>query len=418
MLRLDRLCINILIFGLILFIPSIYYITFIDELCSAAFLGIAVSDSLINHNENRYRLLWIIMAILLCYAIYSIAFLKNNTPDIILIDWIIELKPFVPFAVLLGIRPRLTDKDKYLIKRICLINCIIISLTLFGGRELVKLVIFHPTYCGLVMFVSCLFYLYCDMDKQGRPSQRTIILVLIFLTIGLLCGKSKYYGSYILTVFFLCLYKPGLTRHLTLKHIAVVAVACISVIAISWSKINYYFISGGGDTFDPKVIESFARPVLYVTGWEILSDYFPFGTGLASFASAASIMNYSNVYYEYGINTVFGLSPKDPSFACDAFYPSLAQFGVIGIVLFIWFWCHAYGYVRIFIRKDANRYKYPFIIGSLIICCILIESTTATTFTHNPGLLLMCLLGILAAEGADLKTPEKPRQKTPKTLKI
>lgn len=47
-------------------------------------------------------------------------------------------------------------------------------------------------------------------------------------------------------------------------------------------KISFYFITGNSDSFDPNVMESFARPVMYLHGFTILFDYFPFGSGLAS----------------------------------------------------------------------------------------------------------------------------------------
>lgn len=409
MVNADRLCVYVLMFGLIMFIPSIHYITFIDEMCASAFLSIALLDSISNRNWHRYKPLWIILTILSFYALYSIFFLNNNTVQYIITDVIIELKPFIPFIIFLGLAPHITGKDKKIIKTICLINCSIIALALFCGMRIISLLVFHPMYCGLVMFVCCIFYLYCCLDSNNKPSRQDIVLILTFLTIGLLCEKAKYFGSYVLTVYFILLYKPGVTKNLTPKHIVMLSIAILGVLAVSWKKIDYFFVSGNSEGFDPTVIESFARPVLYLTGWEILFDHFPFGTGLASFSSAASIMNYSNVYYEYGINSVWGLSPDNPSFACDAFYPSLAQFGIVGLILFIIFWCYAYRYLRVLIRTNPERYKYPFIIGSLVICSLLIESTTATTLTHNSGLLLMSMLGIIAAIGKGLMAAAKSK---------
>ena len=140
-------------------------------------------------------------------------------------------------------------------------------------------------------------------------------------------------------------------------------------------------------------------------------DYFPFGCGLASFASFPSQEWYSNVYYEYGINNVWGLSLKNPGFICDAFYPSLAQFGFAGLILFIWYWVYAYGFLRTMLRTDARKYKYPFIIGSLIICYILIESTTGNVISQNVGVMPIMLLGIVAAQGRELREAKAIRHK-------
>ena len=90
---------------------------------------------------------------------------------------------------------------------------------------------------------------------------------------------------------------------------------------------------------------------MYLHGFTILFDYFPFGSGLASFASFPSAENYSSLYYEYGLNNIGGLSPDMPDFICDAFYPTLAQFGIIGVILFITFWVYTYRFLRMMIRK-------------------------------------------------------------------
>ena len=87
--------------------------------------------------------------------------------------------------------------------------------------------------------------------------------------------------------------------------------------------------------------------MLYVTGGQILLDYFPFGSGLASFASNASAVNYSTLYYDYGLDKVWGLSPSKTDFICDAYYPSLCQFGVVGVCLFIYLWKE--------MRRDSSR---------------------------------------------------------------
>lgn len=386
-------------FGLVLLIPSIQYLTFIDELCAYSFLALALFDCTINRNWAKYKLLWILMSILTFYGIYSFI-LGSNTTSAIALDWIIELKPFIPFAVLLAISPKLTNKDKRLITYISLANASVCALALLGGMELVSKIVFHIMLAGSIIFLSCMLILYCNTNNNGNISRSILVIVTMFLTLGLLCGRSKYYGIYILSIFFLFIYRPGIMRNLNVKHFTIIALIPIFILIAAWSKIQYYFLSGESSTFDPSVIESFARPVLYLTGVQILFDYFPFGSGMASFATYASSWNYSNTYYEYGIHTVHGLSPNGEfNFICDAFYPSLAQFGFAGIFLFIYFWIYVYKPLKSMMRTNADKYKIPFSIGSLIICFLLIECIAGTTLTQTTGLIAMATLGILCAQG-------------------
>lgn len=403
MLRIDRIAIGILICGYVMLIPSIQHVKFIDELCAMLLGTLAFTDCIVNNNWRRYTLLWVIIAIITFYAVYSLTIVHYNTPKAIFVDWIIEHKPFIPFIVFLAIRPRFTSADKQIIRAISIVNIIICVIALASGNTVTKAVLFHVSYGGIVIYISALFYLFCGIDNEGKISRRDLAITIIFLTCGLLCTRSKYYGAYVVSLFMLFAYRPGMLKAVTVKHVISLVVIIALVIAVAWSKFEYYFLTGNSDTFDPETVESFARPVLYLTGGLILVDHIPFGSGLASFATFASADSYSNLYYEYGINNVYGLSEQMHDFMCDAFYPSLAQFGFVGLVLFIYFWRYAYKRLRALIRHNASRYKYAFIIGSLIICHLLIESTSSTTLTQSCGMMEMCLLGMICAQGQELQ---------------
>ncbi len=405
MLRLDRICIYLLMFGIILLIPSYTMITFIDELISFSMLAIAFVDCIANGAWKKYKLLWIFMGIFTFYAIYSIYFLNYNTPRYIWTDWIIGLKPYIPFAVFLAIGPEFTEADKRHLRYISIINCSITFLILLGGYRTITPVFVNPTFAAQVAFISATFYIYCSSDKHsGTIPIRNKVIAIIMLCVGLYSLKAKYFGEFIVSIFLLTLYKPGTFRYFSIKHALILLVIGLAILGASWSKIQYYFLTGNnGGSFDPTVVESFARPVMYVTAGQILFDHFPFGTGSASFGTAASSMNYSQVYFEYNIDNVHGISWRsEESFICDAFYPSLAQYGVIGLILFIWFWFYAYNFLRIMIRTNPTLYRTQFITGAMIITFLLIESIAATTLTHCSGTIIMCILGMSCAYGKQL----------------
>ena len=395
-------------------IPSTYLVSFLDELVSFSLIGITLLDCVFNNNWKRYKLLWIIAAIITLYAIYS-CFLPYNTPRYIMLDWVIELKPFIPFCVLFAIGPDFTPRDKRLIRWVCWINIFIIAVCFAGGIRLIELVMFHPAFPSMYALVCGMFYYYCSIDPDTNtiPANRQWI-ALAMMGVGIFGFKAKFFATFILSIYLIKFYKPGLLKHFSLRHFIILLFLVIIVIAATWNKFSYYFLQGDADTFDPRTIESFARPVLYMTGGLIFLDHFPFGSGLASFASFASAENYSRIYYEYGINNVHGLSPNHPVFICDAFYPSLAQFGILGVILFVVFWVYIYKFLRVYIRMDADYYRPQFITGSIIIIFILVESTTATTFTQMGGMITMCLLGICCAGGRRLMQATTPKSKIKK----
>lgn len=404
MIRPDRITVYLIIAGLFTVIPAVYYLTSVDELLSSLMLMVGLFDCIANNRWKDYGFLWILIGIMLFYFIYSLTAVHFNTLRSLIFDFIVQIKPYIPFAVIVAIKPKFNQLDRKIIRVISLFNASILAIGLILGDKVTSALVFHPTYSGIIILISSLFYIYCSIDENGQISRRAINVAFLLLTTGLLCLRAKYYGTYIFVIFFFYLYKPGIMRHFNLKHAIGLVALFMIVFAVSWHKIQYYFITGNSDSFDPTTIESFARPVLYVTGFQILFDYFPFGTGLGSFATAGSALDYSNVYYEYGIDKVHGLAPNlDFNFICDTFFPALAEFGVVGIILFTYFWVWIYEYLRIMIRRNAARYKYEFIIGSIVILFILIESIASATLTGNCGFVVMMLLGLVCIPGIRLK---------------
>lgn len=412
MLRIDRVAIWTFIVAFALLVPSIEYLNYLDELVAVVLLLLAVADSIINRGAwRRYRLLWITLGIMLFYAVYSMTAVSYTTPMPIIIDILIESKPFIALFVMMTIRPRLTQTDMTILKCIAVINVIICAAVLPLPNRIVQTVFQHVSYGGIFIFLSTLVFIGCSIGRDGTVPAHSKVVIVILATLGLLCGRSKYYAEYVMTLFFLFAYRPGLIRRLTFKHMVMMTLVVALVVAVTWKKFSYYFLVGntGATTFDPSVIESFARPVLYATGFLILTDHFPFGTGLASFASYRSIEPYSGVYVEYGINNVYGLSPAFPSFVCDAYYPSLAQFGIVGIGLFIWLMTWLIRNLGVLAR---NGRVALYSVGMLAMTFVLVESTAGTAMVNCGGVMAMLILGIVEGRANSLRDSLTSRSQT------
>lgn len=397
MIRLDKICVWTLIVCFAGMIWSGSLFKPIDELACYILLAIGLLDCVFNRRWRAYRPLLLLMGIMLAYVVYS-SFKGFNTLPYIVMDAIIELKPFVPFMVLLVIRPQLNLTERRVFRAIAIVN-IITVLALYAMPVFRKFTLdLHIMFLGTSCFISMLVYLFCSIDEQGAVSRRHMAVAMVMLAVGLGCMRAKFFAEAVMAVFFLLVYRPGMLRGLKPGHWLMALATLIAVVAVSWNKFSYYFLTGNSDSLDPTVAESFARPVLYATGGLILVDHFPLGSGLASFASHASSANYSSLYYEYGINNIWGLSESYPDFICDAFYPSLAQFGVVGIMLFIAFLVWAFRPAVRLLRLDPQRYRIHYVISALVMCFILIESTASTMPMQTWGLLAMAVLGLVAAQ--------------------
>ena len=398
-IRLDKICIWSLIVCFALLLWSAEWVKWIDEAVCYLLLAAGLAQCIINRLWRDYLPLLSVMAIMAFYALYSL-FKGYNTVPYIAMDYIIELKPFAPFLVLLAVRPRLSALEKRVLQVIAIFNAVMVAvmyaLPLFRQFTMGL----HIMSCGTTCFVSAMIFLVCSIRDNGRVSWQEMAVVVAILILGLGCTRAKYYAEFVAAAFFLFTYKPGMLHSMKPAYWLLAAAALVLIVVVSWDKFSYYFITGNSDTFDPDVAESFARPVLYITGGLILISEIPFGSGLASFASYASSANYSNLYHDYGISSVYGLSEAMPDFICDAFYPSLAQFGLVGVALFVWFWVWAFKPIKKLVRISASN-RYWFVAGALCVCFIMIESVASTLLMQSWGMVTMMTLGLVAVKGLD-----------------
>lgn len=79
------------------------------------------------------------------------------------------------------------------------------------------------------------------------------------------------------------------------------------------------------------------RTQLLVRGFAIAQDHFPLGTGAGTFGSAPSFqLGYSEVYYQYGFNKIYGATREYPVFLQDAFWGKIiGQSGFIGLIAYV-----------------------------------------------------------------------------------
>ena len=400
MLKIDRIAIWIFIIFFALVIPSLVLVKFIDELMTFSMLGLAAADILVNRQWRRYRLLYILLGVMAFYIIYSCTWVHYNSLKAILTGAILELKPYIPLAILLSIAPKVTAAERRAMRFVALLNisfCLIAlsSLTYFTTF------IFGPiAIYGGVCILSAMVYLFASISPDGRFSRQHLIVGIAMLCLGLFCTRSKYYGEFVLSLFFLFIYKPGMLRHMTMSRIFLLSAILVLVIAVAYQKISFYFLDAIDiNHIDLNKMDSYARMALYAMMFVVLGMHPAFGSGLASYASFASSKSYSSLYYKLGIDKVYGLSPSKPDFISDAYYPSLAQFGIVGIILYIWLWTYVYSFLRPLTRSDSTEDHTVFRIAAIIFCFIFIEMIAGTMVFMGPGELMVMLLALCCCYG-------------------
>lgn len=309
------------------------------------------------------------------YLIYSF-FIKTTSIKANLLDFQQQIKPYLAFYCTLYLAPVFTTKQQSIFSKYIPILALIILVIVIIGKSKI---FFGEPLAALATTSStlALYYYYFSSPTNFHKKKSFLIMSL-----GLTSGKAKFFSEYIVAAYLYFRKKTNINIF-SPKFIILLSIFIVVIAYIIWDKLNFYFIAGMQDS------EGIARPLLYKTSFEIFIDYFPFGSGLGTFCNEAARTVYSPLYYEYNLQNVWGLTPEDPSFAADCFYPTLSQFGIIGVILFFLFWKKRYQQIK------NSLHKKDYIIGITIIVILLFESIADTTYLSNRGVPFFILLALI-----------------------
>ena len=378
------------IFGVILY--DFLKFDYTDEILAlflVLFAGITIWER--KSIKELHFLIWIV-SIFSFYAVYSF-WIGSNVPQAIFMDFVIQIKPFLAFYCAWLIAPTFTNVQKKITTVVCLIMGGVILIAVLTGN--MWTFFGHPSRLATSATITALLFFYCS-----SYSWSDIIAFIALISIGLLSTRSKAYGFWGVAVFILIYCKTGGSLKLNIKAVLALLVVIFLSVALSWEKIVLYYIDGMMNSE-----QMWSRPAMMITAFQILFDYFPFGSGFASFATFASGTYYSKTYAEYGIDHLYGISKEWPSFITDAYYPELAQFGIVGVSLYISFWITIMHQSRPLLQKG---YYKEFIIAVLICIFFAIEGIADATFVHNRGLFILMLLGlIIPHKSSQSQTPQE-----------
>lgn len=373
-----------LLFGVILYDLIVKYgFSFIDEI-SVLIAFIASFNKKGQLKEYRY-----LFFIFIFYFINSLVNPHNILPAIIN-DTVQQIKPYIVFYSIYTLSEYFLFKDvqKKIICKLCLFFAVILLpfgfYFLFNPDEVLYNGWLHASrYSTMYCIFGLSYYLYSNKSK------RNLFVMTLILSGGLLSMRSKYFGFYTLFILVFYFFKSRNSFNSSLlKRFIFILFALFIILFAVQDKLMFYFITGTTNVDESTMM---ARPLLYQKAYEILCDYPLFGTGFGSYATDASALYYSPLYSEYGL--IFNNQIGEGLFISDTYYPVFAQFGIIGIILFVLFWAKRY-------EDCKHSYHLGFIqfndfkICLLIIAFFLIESIADSTLTQNRGAFMMLLLAL------------------------
>lgn len=355
-----------------------------DEILTVALLGYAfMKQRFLIKDKGRTTEINIYIGLMIFYLVYSLL-IQVTTFRGIYLDFLQQLRPYAVFYLTWMMAPDFSPKQKKRIKWVML-------LSFFGYLILFKIKPSVVTPYGggesaaLGQIALCCAMIYYLFSKQTKRNRNIAILIML---LGLISGKSKYFGECVVFITLMMFVKSKINFTSVSTLLKVAALGCV-VIFFTWTKFNAYYVAGFQDD-----AQEMARPLTYETGMEIMfKDYIPFGSGLGSFGTAAAAKEYSPLYYDYKLDMVWGLTPENPMFLADAFYPTLAEFGIVGLFFFLWFWK----------RRLWECNKIPNIVyyrmALMAILALALESTADSSYLSGKGMGYFMVLALCLNSG-------------------
>lgn len=324
-------------------------------------------------NRRPWKEFMVCIGLIAFYTVYSL-FFGANVAGSVWIDLMQEIRPYTIIFCTWILNPRFTKKQKKWMLGTMVLT--LFSWILYHPATFESQNAEFPVLGQLAICTGMSWYLFTKATKRNR----NIALLLVFT--GMLAPKFKFIGEVVCFIAFVFFIKKRLNFKSPRTMIYVALVIAI-ILMLTWTRFDAYYVSGLQN-------EELARPMTYKTSLRILWDYLPFGSGMGSFACNGAWQHYSPLYFKYNLDGIWGLSPYSGGFICDAYYPTLAQFGIVGVFFFCWFWKRRLAAFDII--ADMRYYR----VAMITFCCLAIEQAADSSWLSGKGmgycmLIALCL---------------------------
>lgn len=342
-------------------------------------------------NRKPWKEFFVCLSIIAFYVVYSLMFGANVAGGVWL-DLMQEIRPYTIIFCTWILNPQFTKKQKKWMLATMVVT--LFSWILYHPESFENKESEFPVLGQLAICTGMSWYLLTEPTKRNRYIALALVLT------GMLAPKFKFMGEVVCFIAFVFFLKKRLNFR-SPKTMIYCAIILAVVLTVTWTRFDAYYVSGLSN-------DELARPMTYKTSLKIFYDYFPLGSGMGTFACNGAWKYYSPLYYKYNLNDIWGMSDESVGagcFICDAYYPTLAQFGIVGIFFFLWFWKRRMSAINIIV--DMRYYR----VAMITICCLAIEQTADSSWLSGKGMGYCMLLALCLNANRNLQNQVKSRNR-------
>ena len=384
----DMTCIELLAliaFNLLLFQPIIEIIlppfSYYDEILAVSSL-LSLFFSMAMRKSRFTREMKIALCLLFAIVVIGLFgnFLSGIVSDtfFILVDILACSKFFIIYFALKSILGNTSYFVSYMAREskvllVLMLACLVINqfvdigmtYEMRYGLKAFQFVFIHPTHM-VTLSLACMAFIYSDASN-GWKKYIGIALVLMAMSL-----RSRWVALALVIVLIIIFVKKGSTR----APFVVIGVGSVSAFLVGQAQMSVYY--GASES---------ARGHLMTTALSVFQNFFPLGAGFASFGSGVTKTIYSPLYYQYGLQNVYGLAPNNPSYLTDTFWPVvLAQFGFLGLIIWL----------LLLIMLVVDFYRLGIASGMLVLSLTMIAAILIST-TASGSIFSMQMITLLVA---------------------
>lgn len=209
---------------------------------------------------------------------------------------------------------------------------------------------------------------------KGAWIWQMILLLAMALTM-----RAKAIGIVLAAIY--CSFRV-LKKHKRITIPSLIIPTCIIIIS-ALPLIYFYY-------FGPLVQQS-PRAQLTRVGFKVANDFFPLGSGYATFASYFSGVYYSPLYEHYELSNIYGMTAENRMYLSDSCWPIVfGQFGWIGALLFLVAIISLVCIVQKIYKYDLGKYTA----GWLFVLACFINSIAEPVFFNSVIVGIALIFGI------------------------